>query len=60
MTVSSGRYVYERNDEPVPMDETFSVDGALVSNVRVQPGGPRMETDSRLDHYGLATEFTLH
>ena len=60
MTVSSGRYVYERNGEPVHIDETFTVDGPRVSSARVQPGGARMETDATLDDYGLATEFTLH
>lgn len=59
VTVSFGRYVYERNGEPVPLDETFNVDGRRATSVRVQPGGARLETDAYLDDYGLATEFTL-
>jgi hypothetical protein len=54
-----GGYRYWRNDESVPLAESFVIDGASVRGVRDQPGGAHMEVAATLNEEGLVNSFEL-
>ena len=54
-----GGYRYWRNDELMPLEESFSIDGASVRGLRDQPGGARMEVEAKLNDHGLVESFAL-